>query len=76
MIKVINGEQPFQIPAHSFSVGYTDDGYTLEYSADGNNYTAWTAATPSDEVLVVNGVGKNMWFKLSGNTTTATTINY
>lgn len=75
MIKVINGEQQFQVPAHSFSVGFTA-GYTLQYSADGKDFTAWSAATPANEVLVVNGVGKDMWFKLSGNTTTATTINY
>jgi hypothetical protein len=75
MVKVINGEQPFQVLAHSFSVGYTN-GYTLNYSADGVNYTAWTADTPSNEVLICNGVGKDMWFKLVGNTNTATTINY
>ena len=75
MVKVINGEQPFQVLAHSFSVGYTN-GYTLQYSADGKDYTSWTAETPSNEVLVVNGVGKDMWFRLSGNTTTATTINF
>lgn len=75
MVRYINSEEPFQVLAHSFSVGYTD-GYTLNYSADGINYTAWSADTPSNEVLVVNGVAKNMWFKLVGNTTTATTINY
>lgn len=75
MVKYINGDEQFQVLAHSFSVGYTN-GYTLQYSADGVNFTSWTAATPANEVLVVNGVAKNMWFKLSGNTTTATTINY
>lgn len=75
MVKYINAEQPFQVLAHSFSVGFTN-GYTLQYSADGVNYTAYTAATPANEVLIVNGVGKDMWFKLSGNTNTATTINF
>lgn len=75
MVKIINGETPFQVLAHSFSVGFTN-GYTLQYSADGVNYTSWTAATPANEVLIVNGVAKNMWFKLDGNTTAETSINY
>lgn len=71
MKKIINGEQPFQVAAHSFSV-YSDDAYTLNYSADGENYTAWGDSTPAGEVLIVNGVAKGMYFYLEGNTSTAT----
>lgn len=66
MKKIINGEQPFQIMAHSFSV-YSDSSYTLNFSADGENYTAWDEATPAGETLIVNGIAKNMYFYLDGN---------
>lgn len=71
MAKIITGEQPFQVMAHSFSV-YSDDAYTLNYSADGENYTAWGESTPAGETLIVNGVAKNMYFYLEGNTANAT----
>ena len=67
MTKIITGEQPFQILAHSFSVSPSAEGYTLNYSANGTEYTAWTEATPANETLVVNSIAKSMWFKLSGN---------
>lgn len=63
----IKGEQPFQILAHSFAVSPSAEGYTLNYSANGEEYTAWEEATPANEVLVVNGVAKLMYFKLVGN---------
>ena len=68
MIKIkVQGEQPFQVMAHSFSCSPSEEGYTLNYSADGIDYTAYTEETPANEVLVVNGVAKNMFFKLVGN---------
>lgn len=67
MTKIITGEQPFQILAHSFSVSPSSEGYTLNYSANGTEYTAWSEATPANDTLVVNGIAKSMWFKLSGN---------
>jgi hypothetical protein len=64
----ISGETPFSVLAHSFSVGYSSSGYTLMYSAGDDNFTAWSAATPNNETLIVNGIAKGMVFKLSGNT--------
>lgn len=72
--KTINGETPFQVLAHSFSV-YSDSSYTLSYSADGQHYTDYEESTPAGETLIVNGVAKNMYFKLSGNSGDAV-INY
>ena len=63
----VKGEQPFQILAHSFAISPSSEGYTLNYSANGEEYTAWEGATPANEVLVVNGVAKLMYFKLVGN---------
>lgn len=65
--KTILGEEAFQVNAHSFSVSPSSEGYTLNYSADGVNFTAYDKATPADETLICNGVGKGMFFKLVGN---------
>lgn len=64
----INGEQPFQILAHSFGVSPAEASYTLQYSADGFDYTDWTENTPAEENLFVINVPKFSFFKLKGNT--------
>lgn len=63
----IKGEQPFQILAHSFAATPSAEGYTLQYSATGEDFTSWTDPVPANETLVVNGVAKLMYFKLKGN---------
>lgn len=64
----IQGEKIFGVPTNSFAVSGSESGYTLNYSADGESFTAYEKATPANEVLVVNGVAKGMSFKLAGNT--------
>ena len=66
----IENEKRFSVPAHSFAVSPSESGYTLMYSANGNGFTAWSEATPANEVLVVNDVARGMVFYLSGNTST------
>lgn len=63
----VNGEDAFQVLAHSFGVSPSTEGYTLQYSADGINYTDWEEETPADENLFVINVPKYTFFKLSGN---------
>lgn len=63
----VNGAEPFKCLKDTFSVGVTTNGYTLNYSVDKENWTAYTQATPANEVLIVNGVTPYMWFKLAGN---------
>lgn len=63
----ITAEAPFQILAHSFGVSPSEDGYTLQYSADGYDYTDWEEATPAEENLFVINVPKFAYFKLKGN---------
>ena len=63
----IQGEKPFQILAHSFAVSPSAEGYTLNYSADGIDFTAWADSTPADEVCMVINVAKGCYFKLVGN---------
>lgn len=66
--KKINGETPFQVLAHSFAVSYAESSYTLEYSADGYDYTEWEESTPANEVLFVVDIPKDAYFRLKGNT--------
>ena len=69
----IKGEKPFQVTsAHSFAVSPSNEGYTLQYSADGISYTDWDEATPSGENLFVINVPKNTYYKLSGNASDVT----
>ena len=68
--KTITGEVQFQVLAHSFAVSPSAEGYTLQYGVDGQNFTDWSEATPANENLVVNGIAKNMYFKLKGNNST------
>lgn len=64
----VQGENVFGVPTTSFAVSGSESGYTLNYSADGIQFTAYEEATPANEVLLVNGVAKGMSFKLVGNT--------
>lgn len=66
----VSGEMPFQVLAHSFTVSPSSDGYTLQYSADGINYTSYTEAIPANETLICNGVAWGQFIRLSGNTDT------
>lgn len=64
----VNGEAAFQISvAHSMGVSPSAEGYTLNYSADGFDYTAWEEATPANENLFVINFPKGAYFKLVGN---------
>lgn len=63
----VKGEESFQILAHSFAVTPSNEGYTLQYSATGEDFTDWVDPVPANETLVVNGCAKLMYFKLKGN---------
>lgn len=64
----VSGEAPFQILAHSFAVSHAETSYTLEYSADGYEYTEWEESTPANETLFVVDIPKMTYFRLKGNT--------
>lgn len=68
--KTVVNDASFQVLAHSFAVSPSNNGYTLEYSVDNTNWTAWSEATPANENLVVNGIAKEMYFRLNGNQST------
>lgn len=63
----ILGEEVFSVPTDKFAVSKSNEGYTLNYSADGVSFTAIDKACPANEVAVYNGLAKGMVFKLVGN---------
>lgn len=64
----IEGEEKFKALKNQFMVGFSASGYTLAYSADGENFTLYTEETPANEVLMVNGAMQYGYYKLVGNT--------
>lgn len=68
MILYVNKESKFSVDSNTFSVSPTSSGFTLNYSADGENFTAWSEPTPANENLIVNGCARGQVFKLVGNT--------
>lgn len=67
---VITGEQPFSLDANICCI-VSPDAYTLNYSADGQTWTAWGAGTPAGENLMVVAFARGTCFKLVGNTAEA-----
>lgn len=70
----ISGETAFQVMSHSFSVSPSESGYTLQYSANGKDWTSYEEAVPSNENLICNACAFGQYVKLSGNTSTVTVI--
>lgn len=67
IIKVKN-EQVFQVEATNFAISPSASGYTLNYSADGVNFTPWSDVVPPDTTQVVACGARGMYYKLAGNT--------
>ena len=72
----VNGSEVFQIPRKNFCIGYTSAGYTLNYSADGVNWTAWEKATAQNVNQIVENAPLNMYYKLAGNSQDGIVITY
>lgn len=64
----INGETPFQVEATSFCISPAAAAYYLNYSADGENFTAWPAEISAGVNQPVVGAARGMYYKLVGNT--------
>ena len=67
MIYSINGEQPFQVMADSFSVSPSESGYDLYLSADGVNYSNF-ATVASGVTRQFTGMNDGNYYRLMGNT--------
>lgn len=72
MVIRVKGNKPFSVVSESFAISPSEEGYTLMYSVEGSNWTAYPVVIPSGEVLVVNGVSKELFYKLEGNETDVT----
>lgn len=64
----IIGEAVFQIVAAAFAISPSASGYTLNYSVDGVNWTAYEEATEAAKNELVNCPVAGMYYKLVGNT--------
>lgn len=66
MIYKIQGEQPFQVLASNFSIGPSNEGYTLQISSDGTNYSD-LFSVGANVTRMVTGVANGSFYRLSGN---------
>lgn len=74
MVQKITGEAPFQVLATNFSISPSTEGYTLQISADGVNYTD-LFAVGANVTRMVTGVANGSYYRLSGNNSTVS-INW
>lgn len=65
-IKILN-EQPFQILSTNFTIGSSESGYTLYFSADGSNYSPLFTVAPNTERMVTD-MASGAYYKLINNT--------
>ena len=66
MITKITGEQPFQVLTSNFSISPSSEGYTLQISADGTNFSN-LFTVGAGVTRLVTGVAANSYYRLSGN---------
>ena len=63
----VNKEEVFRCYGSTMAIAATSVGYTLNYSVDGENWTAYEEAVPASENLIVTDMVQGMYFKLVGN---------
>lgn len=66
MITKITGEHPFQVLTNNFSISPSAEGYTLQISADGVNYSNLFTVS-ANTTRLVTGVAANSYYRLLGN---------
>lgn len=71
MITKITGEAPFQVLTNNFSISPSREGYTLQISADGENYSDLFAVS-ADQTRMVSNVAANSYYRLKGNNSEVT----
>lgn len=71
MITKITGEQPFQVLTNNFSISPSQEGYTLQISADGSNYSDLFAVS-AGQTRMVSNVAANSFYRLKGNNSEVT----
>ena len=66
MITKIQGEQPFQVLTNNFSISPSQEGYTLQISADGKQFSN-LFSVGAGVTRLVTGVAANSYYRLLGN---------
>lgn len=74
MITKITGETPFQVLTNNFSISPSQEGYTLQISADGVNFSN-LFSVGANVTRLVTGVAANSWYRLLGNQS-AVSVNW
>lgn len=74
MILTIDKESPFQVMNTAFTIGVSESGYTLQFSADGYEW-ADKMSVEANVVKVVQKVAGGAYWRLMGNTSKVT-VNY
>lgn len=72
----ISGEAAFQVPCSLFCIGHSSSGYTLNFSVNGTDWTAWTEGTLANTDQVVCNAAQGLFFKLVGNTASNVPITW
>lgn len=66
MIYTIKGEQPIQILTDAFSIGPSSEGYVLQISSNGYDYSDLFSVGPN-VTRMVTGVASGSYYRLKGN---------
>lgn len=66
MVYKITGEQPFQVLSDSFSISPSEQNYTVQVSADGNNYSDLFAVS-AGQTKMCTGMSNGSFYRLKNN---------
>ena len=64
---LISKDEIFRSYGKSMAVASTFEGYTLQYSVDGENWTQYAEQIPAGENLIVNDLVQGIYLQLVGN---------
>lgn len=68
MLQHVNGEAPFQVLTGAFSVSPSNEGYDLQISSDGVNYST-LFSVGAGVTRLITGVASGSYYRLLGNET-------
>lgn len=68
MKQKIESNPSFQVLSHSFSVSPSSQEYTLQYSANGIDWSDFEGTIPADENLIVVDCAYGQFIRLDGYT--------
>ena len=72
----VNQEESFRATGSQLAIAATSNGYTLQYSVDGNVYNDYAEAIPANENLIISDILSGMYFRLAGNVDSNVTVRF